>query len=97
MTDAKYWADNYHRLQKQRARSQPKPRQETGPPQFEVHPLLLRHDNVAHELEARRVIAEQQEQARREAERRSGPHPLVVGALSRIPIPERPPQKRKGT
>jgi hypothetical protein len=32
MTDAKYWADNYHRLQKQRARSQPKPRQETGPP-----------------------------------------------------------------
>jgi hypothetical protein len=95
MSDAKYWADNYHRLQKQRARSQPKPRQETGPPQFNVHPLLLRHDNRAHELEAARVVAEQQGQARREWEMRQGPHPLVAGPLAQIPIPERPKQRRK--
>jgi hypothetical protein len=95
MSDAKYWADNYHGLQKQRARTQPKPKQETGPPQLDVHPLLLRHDNGPHELEAARVVAGQQAAARREWEMRQGPHPLVVGPLAHIPIPERPKQKRK--
>jgi hypothetical protein len=93
MSGPEYWGAQYVKLQKQKARSQPK--QKAEPPKMETHPLLLRHDNVHHELEAQRTVAGQQAQARREWEMRQGPHPLVVGPLSHIPIPERKQQRKR--
>jgi hypothetical protein len=78
MSDAKYWADNYVKLQQLRARSQPKPRAaEPEPPRMEPHPLLLHPSNARYEREAERVIAERAEAQRLEEERRRGPHPMT--------------------
>jgi hypothetical protein len=93
MTDAKYWADNYLRLQKLNARNRPKPKQETKP--AVTHPLLLHPSNAEYAREAERVVAELAAQRRREWEAKQGPHPLVVGPLAQIPIRERPKQQRR--
>jgi hypothetical protein len=51
--------------------------------------VVLSLHNLPYEREAERVIAERWEAQRQEQLRRSGPHPLVVGPLAQIPIPER--------
>jgi hypothetical protein len=59
------------------------------------HPLLLRRDNHRFEREAEQWHADLRERQRREAEQKNRPHPLVVGPLASIPIPERKSKPKK--
>jgi hypothetical protein len=94
---AKYWSELFLKQAQLQAARKPTEPETPRPwhPADPIHPLILRLDNLSHEREAERVIAERREAARREAERKAQPHPLTQPPYVHIPIPDRAKPKRE--
>jgi hypothetical protein len=96
-TDAHEWSAYYQQqtAKLEAARNRAEHAAPKEPPKYDIHPLVLRRDNLHHEQVAARVVGERQEAQRREAERLAAPHPFTQAPFVHIPIPERKQQPKQ--